>query len=153
MKSFRKVLVVASSIMLLTASLYAAEKISLEGIKCVVNPKGAAKEGTGVDYKGGQVFFCCMNCPKAFKANTEKFATSANHQLVATKQTQQKACPLSGQPCKEDKALTIQGATIYFCCDNCKGAVAKLEGKEQIEKVFSDAAFKKAKITVKKDEK
>ena len=151
MKNRRSVLVFAASFALLTASVFAADAtINLKGIKCVVNSKAAAKDGTGVDYKGGQVFFCCKNCPKAFAANTAKFATSANYQLVATKQAKQAACPLSGKACKADHSVTIKGTPVYFCCENCQGAVAKLKGKAQLEKVFSDAAFTKAKFTVKK---
>lgn len=152
MKKSRNVLVALCSVMLLAATLVAAEKIDLKNIKCVVNAKGAAKEGTGVAYKGGEVFFCCQNCPKAFAADTAKFATRANHQLVATKQAKQSACPLSGGKLNPDKTVTVAGATVAFCCENCQGAVAKLEGDAQLEKVFSDAAFAKAKFKVAKSE-
>ena len=57
--------------------LFAAEEIKLENIKCVMNPKGAAKAESFVDYKGGKVFFCCDNCPQKFDA--AKNAVAANH--------------------------------------------------------------------------
>ena len=68
----RSLLVGAASVAILSMSLYAAEKIKLEGVKCVMNPKGAAKADKSVDYKGGKVFFCCDNCPKAFTSKVKK---------------------------------------------------------------------------------
>src|SRR5260221_5220632 len=85
--------VVAASVALLATSLYAADAIKLDGIKCPVAGTKAAKAGTEVDYKGGKVFFCCDNCPKAFAADKAKFAEKANHQLAATKQAKQVKCP------------------------------------------------------------
>src|SRR5678815_1334635 len=70
------------------------EKVKLDGIKCPVSGKAATENS--VDYKGGKVYFCCENCPKAFSADSKKFATKANAQLVATGQVKQEKCPLSG---------------------------------------------------------
>src|SRR4030095_13582907 len=86
-------------VMFAVAAVMAAEgaKVKLDGVKCVVAASKDAKEANAVDYKGGKVFFCCMNCPKAFAADTAKFAAKANAQLVATGQAQQEKCPLSGQ--------------------------------------------------------
>ncbi len=128
---------------LLAASLLMAGEINLEGVKCVLNPKGPAKAENAVEYKGAKVFFCCQNCPKKFSEDPAKFATKANHQLVATKQAKQLKCPLSGQPTKEDKTVEVNGVNVAFCCANCQGKVAKAEGDEQLELVFSDKAFEK----------
>lgn len=153
MNRSRNWLVAAVSVFVLAATLVAADKIDLKDVKCVVNPKGPAKAGTEVAYKGGQVFFCCNNCPKAFQADTAKFATRANHQLVATKQVVQGACPLSGGKLNADATVKVAGATVAFCCENCQGKVAKAEGDAQLELVFSDAAFTKAKFAApKKDQ-
>src|SRR5262245_27809739 len=73
-----------------------AEGVKLEGVKCVVAAKNPAKEANAVDYKGGKVYFCCMNCPKKFSEDPSKFAAAANAQLVATGQAKQEKCPLSG---------------------------------------------------------
>src|SRR5262245_58810655 len=78
------------------ATAYAAE-IKLDGVKCVVAGTKDAKLDKSAEYKGGKVFFCCDNCPKAFASDKAKFATKANFQLVATGQTKQGACPLSGR--------------------------------------------------------
>ena len=148
----RHLLALPVAALLLTATLFAAEKakLDLKGVKCAVNGKGAAKANTGVAYKGGKVYFCCNNCPKAFAKDTKKFATRANHQLVQTKQAKQGACPLSGGKLDPKTAIKVNGAAVCFCCNNCKGAVAKLKGDAQVEKVFSEKAFAKAKFAVPK---
>ncbi|MCA9201763.1 MAG: hypothetical protein KDA59_01890 [Planctomycetales bacterium] len=148
-----KLTVVLASALLLTATAFAAESISLEGIKCVVAGGKDAKAANSAEYKGGQVFFCCGNCPKAFEANTAKYAARANAQLVATKQAKQGACPLSGGKLNPDTAIEVAGAKVCFCCNNCKGKVAGLQGDEQLNAVFSEAAWEKAKFKVAKSEK
>lgn len=147
-----KILIGMASALMLSAVAFAAEEVSLEGIKCVVAPRDA-KVTNAVDYKGGHVYFCCQNCPKKFAAETEKYAAKANAQLVATKQAKQNACPLSGQKVNPDTAIEVAGAKIAFCCDNCKGKVAAMSGDEQIETAFGEKAWEKAKFKVAKAEK
>jgi YHS domain-containing protein len=132
------------------AAVFAAEgaKIKLDGVKCVVAASKDAKDGTGVDYKGGKVFFCCMNCPKAFAANTAKFAAKANHQLVATGQAKQEKCPVSGQAVDTATKITVAGADVCFCCEKCQ-AKAK-EATDQVEFLFNDKSFEKAGFKVAK---
>ena len=136
----RSLIALAATAALVTAA-FAAE-IKLEGVKCVVAGK-PAKAGTEVDYKGGKVFFCCLNCPKSFQATKEKFATKANHQLLATGQAKELKCPLTGKDLNPDTAIEIAGAKVAFCCDICKGKVEKATGDEQLELVFNDKAFEK----------
>jgi YHS domain-containing protein len=135
--------------MLLTATLYAADKVSLEKAKCPVSGK-ECKEDTGVDYKGAKVYFCCNNCPKAFAADKAKYAAKANMQLVATGQAKEVKCPLSGKDLNTETKIQVSGVDVCFCCNNCKGAVSKLTGDDQIKKVFSDEAFEKAFEVTKK---
>jgi YHS domain-containing protein len=130
----------------------ADEKEKKFDAKCIVAGK-PAKQEQSADYKGGKVYFCCGNCKANFEKNQAKFATKANEQLVATGQAKQVKCPISGQPCKEDKVTEVDGVKVYFCCDNCKGKVAKAKGDEQIALCFSDDAFKKAFEVEKKKEK
>jgi YHS domain-containing protein len=137
-----------ASVALLALTVFAAEELNLENIKCVMNPKGPAKAASSVDYKGGKVFFCCDNCPKKFDA--EKNAIAANHQLIATKQAKQSKCPFSGQPCKPENKVTVNGATVAFCCENCLGKAEKASGEEQLKLLFSNAAFDKAEFKVAK---
>lgn len=131
-------------------SVYAAEEVKLDGVKCIVNAKADAKADKSVDYKDGKVYFCCGNCPKAFEKDKAKFATKANAQLAATGQAKQAKCPISGQDVNKEKELTVGGAKVQFCCDNCKGKVEKASGDEQLELVFSDKAWDKAGFKVEK---
>ena len=147
----KKSLVPMFSMLLLTVAVFAAEKADLEGITCVVAKKNPAKAENSVAYKGGEVYFCCKNCPKEFAKNTEKHATRANYQLVATKQAKQEKCPLTGRPLNESTTIAVSEAEVTFCCNNCKGKVASAEGDDQITLVFSEEAWKKAGFEVKKD--
>ena len=103
--------------------------------KCIVS--GApAKEASSVDYRGKKLYFCCNNCPKAYKADPDKFQAKANHQLLYTEQITEVACPLTGKPINEEKTLEIAGAKVGFCCGNCLGK-AKEAGDDAIELVFA----------------
>lgn len=112
-----------------------------------------AKEDKTADYKGAKVYFCCENCPKAFAKDTAKFAEKANAQLVATHQFKQVKCPLTGGKLNPEAKVEVAGATVNFCCMNCKGKVAEAKGDEQLKLVFADKAFEKGFEIVKKEEK
>jgi hypothetical protein len=147
----RSLLVAAASIALLVLTVYAADEIDLKDIKCAMNPKNAAKADKFVAFKGGKVFFCCDNCPKAFaeKVKTDQLvAAKGNHQLIATKQAQQEKCPLTGRDINTTRTVTVAGAKIAFCCENCQGNASKMEGDDQLAKLFGDEAFKKAGFSV-----
>lgn len=151
----RGILVGVASVALLALTVYAAEEINLKGIKCAMNPKAAAKAEKSVDYKGGKVFFCCDNCPKGFAkkidAKDKLTAAKGNAQLVATGQAKQAKCVFTGGPLKTK--VTVAGATIQFCCNNCKGKAEKLKGDDQLVALIGDAAYKKGgfKVAKKKD--
>jgi hypothetical protein len=136
---------------LAAATVFAADEIKLDGVKCFVNPKADAKAANAVEHREGQVFFCCMNCPKAFAADKAKFAARANHQLVATEQAKQEKCPFSGEDIDANTKIAVNGASVAFCCDMCKAKAS--ESKEQIELIFNDKAFDKAGFKVTKAEK
>lgn len=128
-----------------------AKEINLEGIKCPIS--GGKATPNSVDYKGGKVFFCCDKCPEAFSKDSKKFATKANAQLVATGQAKQAKCPLTGGKLNPDTAITVGGAKVCFCCENCQGKVKKAEDAEALEMAFSDKAFEKGEFKVPKTEK
>ena len=136
----RMLVAVTALVALFSAAVIAADP-NLEGVKCVVNAKANAKEANSVDYKGGKVFFCCQNCPKAFEKDTARFAASANHQLVATGQAKQVKCPFTGGPINEDTAIDVKGVKVAFCCEKCQGKAK--ESSEQVEMIFNDKAFDK----------
>ena len=139
----RKVLLSVLSVVLVAGVTVWAGEVKLEGIKCVVLAKPATA-GKSADHKDGKVYFCCGNCAGKFAASPEKFATKANMQLVATKQYEQKTCPLTGMPLNPETKVKVGDAEVAFCCNNCKGKVEAAEGDKQLEMVFEEKAFKKA---------
>jgi YHS domain-containing protein len=142
--SVSKLSIVCSAVLAIGLAAYAAEEKAKEfKASCPVSGKAALEDKTA-EYKGGKVYFCCENCPKAFAKDTAKFATKANQQLVATGQTTQAKCPLTGGKLNPDASSTVGGAKVGFCCNNCKGKVDAAKGDAQAELVFSDAAFAKA---------
>ena len=139
-------LIVAALMVTLTGAITLAadkdKKDPLAGIKCPVTGK-PVKAASAVDYKGAKVYFCCDNCPKAFAANTSKFAAKANHQLVGTSQAKLVKCPLLGKKLNPATKISIAGVNVCFCCNGCKGKAVKAKGDEQITLVFNDKAFAK----------
>ena len=145
----RSLVVGMMSVALLALTVFAADEVKLDGVKCVIATKNAAKADKSVDYKGAKVFFCCENCPKKFDAT--KNAVAANHQLVATKQAKQEKCPITGKEINAEQKTTVKGVEVAFCCPNCKGKVEKAEGEEQMKLVFDNSAFDKGfKVAAKK---
>lgn len=145
---------IATAFAALVAVSFAAD-VDLTDVKCVMNPKAAAKADKSLDYKGGKVYFCCNNCPKGFaskiKAGDKVVAAKGNKQLVETGQAKQAKCPFTGGPLKEK--LTVAGAEVQFCCNKCKGKAEGMEGDEQIVAIFGDEAFKKAGFKVGEEKK
>jgi hypothetical protein len=136
---------------------YAAGTVSLKDVKCIMAGEKDAKEDKSAEWKDGKVFFCCDGCKgtfaKATKEEKEKIAPKANYQLVATKQYEQHACPMSGEKVDASKALEVGGTKVAFCCKNCLGAAEKMKPEERVEKLFSEEAFKKAKYELVKEKK
>ena len=105
---------VAAGVLLVTGPTNAADPDKLEGITCPVSGK-AVKAASTVDYKGGQVYFCCNGCPKRFNNETADFASKANAQLVATGQAEQWrkwSFPLAAGPSEVTSGSTAQSAWI-----------------------------------------
>lgn len=158
----RRVLICSVSAVAVFAALFVANTVAddtkkdkavdFSKVKCVVNPKASAKEANVAEYKGGKVYTCCGGCLAKFKKDSSKFATFANHQLVATKQFKQTKCPISGGKINAEKTAKIAGVKVAFCCGNCLSKVTKAEKLEDKAKIaFAEAAFKKgfAKVETK----
>lgn len=128
-----------------TGVTFAAKTVSLEGIKCPLSG-GPAKEDKSVAHLEGKVYFCCEKCSAKYEADKDKFAAKANQQLVATKQYEQKACPMSGGALNKDTAIKVGEAEVAFCCTKCKAAAEGKKGDEQTELVFGKKAFEKGKF-------
>ena len=130
-------------------SAFAAD-VKLDGIKCIVAGDKAANKDKSADHNGGKVYFCCDNCAGSFKKDAKKYTSKANAQLVATAQAKQGKCPLSGGDLDKATEISVGGAKVQFCCNNCKGKVEKAQGDEQLNLVFSEDAFKKGDFKVEK---
>ena len=129
-----------------TAVSFAADsKIDFTKLKCLFADK-APVEDKASDWKEGKVYFCCGNCLKKFEGDKKSFASKANHQLIASKQVEQKACPFSGGPLKKESTIEFKGATVGFCCDNCKGKAEKMSDDDKLAKLFDEDSYAKAKF-------
>lgn len=149
----KKLLVSCSVLAVFAIAAIAAEEKEKEfSAVCPVSGKAAVQNQTA-EYRGATVYFCCPNCPAAFNADTAKYATKANQQLVATGQAKEIKCPLTGRPLNNAQTVEVGGVKVTFCCPNCKGKVAKASGDAQVELVFSDAAFEKGFEIPKDDDK
>lgn len=128
----------------------AADEVSVEGVKCLLQESKAVDVEKHAKYKEGNVYFCCKGCLGKFEKFTDEqkkeIAAKANAQLVATKQYAQELCPFSGKELNDATAIKVNGAEVKFCCNICKGKAEKLEGKEQVEAVFGEKAFGKGKF-------
>lgn len=138
----KNVLAASVALLVISVGLAAAEKKAESKATCPVSGK-AADESTTVEYKGAKVHLCCPGCVEPFKKDTAKFAAKANHQLVVTKQAKLVKCPLSGGKLNPETAIEVAGVKVCFCCNNCKGKVAKASADEQVQLVFGDEAFAK----------
>ncbi len=98
----------------------AADKEAGLNATCPVSGKPAVKDHAA-KFKGKSVYFCCPNCPKAYKADRKKFTNAVYTQLLETDQITQVACPLAGKPFDETKTVALGKTTVAFCCGNCQG--------------------------------
>lgn len=129
---------VVAGLSLLIAAPYAGAGDKLgENVKCPISGKPAKAKATA-KYHGKDVYFCCKNCVKAFRANPDKFATKANAQLVQTGQAVQVACPLSGKKCKAGTEVEVDGVKVAFCCNHCQEKVAKADADGKRKLVFAN---------------
>ena len=140
------------ALLLVACATVVAADVDLEKVKCVIADKPANATKTA-DYKKGKVYFCCGGCAGKFAKDTKKFSVKANHQLVATKQYEQKGCPMSGNPIDKETLTKVGGTDVGFCCHGCKGKVAGTEDDaEKLKLVFNDKSFEKAFKKVEKKE-
>lgn len=140
------------AVLMVAAVTVVAADVDLEGVKCVIADKAANPEKSA-EHRGGKVYFCCDICAGSFAKDASKHAVKANHQLVATKQFEQKACPFSGGEVNPETAIKLAGVSVGFCCNDCKGKVESAEKDgEKLELVFTDKAFEKGFAKKKKSD-
>ena len=140
----KRFLAIFAVIMFTAVSLAATAAPKLEGVKCPLSGKPVAADKT-VDYKGGKVFFCCANCPKAFDA--KKHGNKGNHQLVQTGQYKQVKCFLAGRPVDATKTVDTAVVKEGLFCGACLGKL--IAAKDKVAFAFNDAAFTKGFAAVK----
>jgi YHS domain-containing protein len=139
MKTRLCLLALALTAMVAAHSLRAEDKAPGKDVKCPVSGK-AINPASFVEFNGGKVYFCCDGCPDAFKKDTAKYAAKANLQLVQTDQLEEVACPLTGKPLNPEATVDINGVKVAFCCNGCKGKIAKMTPEEQVTTVFTDVS-------------
>jgi YHS domain-containing protein len=120
---------------------------------CPVSGKAAGEDHVVELKNGNKVYFCCDNCPKAFKANPKKFDLQVHRQLLETGQVKQVACPITGKPMNKDQAVEVGTTQVEFCCDKCKAKYDKASDEEKLKMLFSNAAMKKGFKSTKEDKK
>ena len=92
------------------------------------------------DWQGGKVCFCSEKCLKEFLASTGKYAARANHQLLASGQARQVACPFTGKPLNSQiPTVRVAGADIGFCCRACQQTVTRADRQTRFDLIFGDA--------------
>lgn len=149
----KKFLASAAAILVVATATTLSADVSLKDVQCVVAAK-PADLSKSADYKGGKVYFCCGGCAGKFAKDTKKFATKANHQLVATKQYKQKGCPFSGGDLDPAMTTMIGKTKVGFCCEKCLAKVDKAEDDAaKLKLVFSNKSFKKGFAKVKTEKK
>ena len=126
-------------------SIAADSKMDLTKLKCMFADKVVDAEKSS-EWKESKVYFCCGNCLKKFEGDKKSFASKANHQLISSKQVEQKTCPFSGGPLKSDFSVEFKGATVGFCCAGCKEKATKMSDDDKLEKLFGEDAYAKAKF-------
>ena len=94
-----------------------------------------------LDYKGGKIYFCCANCIPVFQKSPQRFAASANWQLVVTYQAWQSRCPLCGGELKSFNEVYVAGVQVLVCSTDCSRKLARASAAERMQLVFGDPAF------------
>ena len=137
-------LIVASLCFCLTAN--AADEPALK----VSDLRKSGDQGSRREVQRRTGLFLLRQLPRRrSKANTKKFATKANAQLVASGQYKQVKCPLSGEDSNPATAVKVADVSVSFCCDKCKAKVEAAKDKKQLNMVFNDKAFDKAFVKAK----
>jgi YHS domain-containing protein len=144
MKASWIVMTVATAMLLTVGGLKAAKEES--GKKefkatCPVSGKPAGEDHVVELKNGDKVYFCCDNCPKAFKANQKKYTPQVHRQLLETGQVAQVACPLTGKKMDKDHTAKAGEAEIAFCCEKCQAKYEKASDEEKLKMAFAGKDF------------
>jgi YHS domain-containing protein len=105
---------------------------------CPVSGQPAVESAVVEIAKGEKAYFCCENCPKAYKANPEKFALQVSRQLLETGQIVQVACPISGKPVNKEAMVEVGQTKAGFCCKNCLAKYNEADDEGKLKCLFAD---------------
>jgi YHS domain-containing protein len=105
---------------------------------CPVSGQPAIEKSVVALKDGANVYFCCENCPKAFKASPAKFALAVGRQLLETGQIVQVACPVSGQPVNKETLVEVGKAKAGFCCENCQAKFTEADDEGKLKIMFAE---------------
>jgi YHS domain-containing protein len=129
------------ALLLAAGGLVAAEKEATEKkfqATCPVSGKPAIEAAVlELPKDGGKVYFCCKNCPTAFKKEPEKFEAKVRRQLLETGQIVQVGCPVSGRPVNPETTVDVGQAKVSFCCENCLAKYDAADEDGKLEIVFA----------------
>ncbi len=145
MKTRWMVMSLCAALLLAVGGLKAAKEETAKEFKatCPVSGKPAIESSVIERKDGTKVYFCCKNCPKAYKANRKKYATKVNRQLLETGQIVQVACPVSGEPVNKEDTIETGNAKVSFCCEKCLAKYNAADDDGKLKLLFSPAAMKK----------
>jgi len=130
------VALVASSAAIIAAEAEKDEKKF--AATCPVSGEPADEKAVVKIEKDLKVYFCCENCPKAFKKDPKKFDMQVRNQLLETKQMVQVACPITGKPVNEKTLVEVGEAKAGFCCEKCLAKYEKASDDEKLSILFAD---------------
>ena len=103
---------------------------SIEQTVCPVMGNPIDKDSF-IDYRGVRVYFCCPGCDAKFLADPMKYIPNLPKSLrqrigraelaAAGAATEQKLCPVMGNPINREVFIVHKGVKVYFCCPGCDG--------------------------------
>jgi YHS domain-containing protein len=141
MKVFSILVSLGATLLLVVGGLTAAESDAEKKFEatCPVSGKPAVEKSVvELPKNGGKVYFCCDNCPKAFKSDPKKFDNKVRRQFLETGQVVQVACPVSGKPFDKEVTVEVGHAKVGFCCKNCLAKFEKADDDGKLKLVFAD---------------
>jgi len=107
---------------------------------CPISGKPISKEYSAVK-DNMLVYFCCPNCPKAFKkeptGTVKKMVEKGEAPVILT--LEQTVCPVSGDKISGSNSVKVKGKIVELCCDACKAGVEK--NPEKVLQAMADAGI------------
>jgi YHS domain-containing protein len=126
----REMVMVALAFVLAAGAAVAEQPDGKPQTACPVSGKPIDKTSSPhVDFQGQRIYFCCDNCPAAFRKDPESFFAKAAEAGVVFENIQT-SCPVSGETLGEGDmgepvSIQYKGRTVKFCCKMCVGQFEK----------------------------